>query len=517
MRLIILLVLLTTVLTTTNNSALSVDSPDWQELISTTRMLELVDTLASDEYEGRFPNTLGDNLTQQFLNQAFEKLNATKLTGRDDFLQPFSLNPWVLNIAPTFLKIGDNNLSLDSEFVVLSYSGGCNETTDLVFAGYGVEDEIYTDYHGIEVAGKVVVVVRGVPNGVDSAKGYFAVKAATAKKHGAVALLAVNHPTTVTDILRKPTVGVDHYVEGFASLLVSRNSLESLGIPISTTIQEIDSLHESQGSYNSELNGPLNISVQLLVTNDYQPTAQSANVVGMFPGIDTGTSNDHAFIISGHHDHLGVSAGGEIYNGADDDASGVAVTLEVAQIIAELSNNYNFRHTVIFSLWGAEEVGLVGSTYYTNNPLFPLDKTRFVIQNDMVGTGSTDGFLRVAGGEYVGEWTSVVKEAAKAYGNITDFSTADGSSDHVPFLMSNVPAVMFFWDSVDQHPDYHTTNDTVDKLNPEIMVKTVATILGILLENQDLLIASNHSSTSAPPLLVSTVVLVTIWLTRRRN
>jgi len=182
------------------------------------------------------------------------------------------------------------------------------------------------------------------------------------------------------------------------------------------------------------------------------------NVIGYFEGNDPDLQ-DETIVIGGHYDHLGIR-NGQIYNGADDNASGTVAVMATAKAVSRIK--YFIKRRVVFIAFGAEEIGLVGSSYYTNNPLFPLANTVYMINLDMVG------YLRGEDLNFLGgrEISDKINAAAEDYDTIDPdiSSSAGGGSDHVPFGRAGVENVFLHTGS---HANYHKPSDDPEKINYE--------------------------------------------------
>ncbi|MHA2298354.1 MAG: M28 family peptidase [Candidatus Hodarchaeales archaeon] len=465
-------------------TVLAVNGDSWVQQVDTSRMLADIEVLASDQYKGRFIGTLGDEMTQDYINNQLAELNVSAMTSRDDFKQPFDVSPWVIATNPINLIIDGQTLVYGEDYIELTFSGNSSITSEIFFAGYGISTYDYDDYSDIDVTGKIVVVSRGTPEGVSYEYGYYSAKAKTAHEFGASGLIAFRHPNTGSDTFRKGTVTPYNFAPDMGTLSANRTSLERIGLNVSEWINDLDTSLSSGISYQGSKSRGTGINATMEVTVQYKQKAESANVIAKFQGINSGES-DRAIILSAHHDHQGENLEGEVYPGADDDASGVAVVLEVARVLDYLYDRYNFQKSVILALWGAEEIGLYGSYHYVNNPLFPLERTDLVIQHDMVGLGPVDGTLYVEGGSYIpSTMMEDIHQAATVHGKIQNvLATGGGGSDHIAFLDNGVPGVMFFWDEISEHPYYHTPGDTVDLIDPEVLEKVTMTTLGYLIDS----------------------------------
>lgn len=204
--------------------------------------------------------------------------------------------------------------------------------------------------------------------------------------------------------------------------------------------------------------------------------AQAYNVIGILEGTDAVLKNE-AIVIGAHYDHLGHGGMGslaanstEIHFGADDNASGTSALIELARTFAQTKAN---KHTIIFIAFGGEEEGLLGSKFYVNNPVFPLNKTVAMFNMDMIGRLKDDK-LTVGGIGTASEWNELVKRKNEIYfdnnngygvGKKFDLQLNEdgfGPSDHSSFYGKQIPVLFFFTGT---HLDYHKPSDTAEKIN----------------------------------------------------
>lgn len=198
------------------------------------------------------------------------------------------------------------------------------------------------------------------------------------------------------------------------------------------------------------------------------------NVVGFLEGSDP-QLRDEVVVIGAHYDHVGMDAeSGAIYNGADDDASGTSVLLEVAQACALADERP--RRSLLFVAFGAEELGLVGSRFYVANPLRPLAATTWMVNLEMMGRGDAGQVTVMRFAELPGPLQDAVGEHAwNEELEVVDGGDAHlGSGDQFPFHAAGIPILCFY--GGDNHPDYHQPTDTADKIQPEWMQAVARTV-----------------------------------------
>lgn len=213
--------------------------------------------------------------------------------------------------------------------------------------------------------------------------------------------------------------------------------------------------------------------------NPHAPSGTGRNVVALLEGADAQLKNEY-IIVGAHYDHLGMglfgSTGGsgkpEIHNGADDNASGVAALLEVA---AQLQQDRPAR-SILFLAFSGEEEGLIGSSYYANNPLLPLAQARGMINMDMVGR-LAQGPLIVYGIGTASEWKQLVSKTGEDHQvALTLIDDGYGASDHTSFYLKDMPVLHFF---TNVHGDYHKASDDWDKIDGAGLTKVAGIVTDI--------------------------------------
>jgi len=207
----------------------------------------------------------------------------------------------------------------------------------------------------------------------------------------------------------------------------------------------------------------------------------SENVVAYIKGSE---KPDELIILSAHHDHLGTDKEGNIFNGADDDGSGTVALLEMAEAFQKAVKNGNGpKRSILFLHVTGEEIGLYGSKYYTENPIFPLANTVCNLNTDMIGRIDPDkaenpNYIYLIGSDKLSqELHDVSEEVNKTYTNLElDYKFNDENdpnrfyyrSDHYNFAKNNIPVIFYFNGT---HEDYHRMTDTPDKIEYDLMEK----------------------------------------------
>ena len=207
----------------------------------------------------------------------------------------------------------------------------------------------------------------------------------------------------------------------------------------------------------------------------------SENVVAFIEGSE---KPDEIIVLSAHYDHVGMREDGTIYNGADDDGSGTMAMLEIAEAFQQAVKDGNGpKRSILFLHVTAEEIGLYGSRYYTENPIFPLENTVANLNTDMIGRIDPDkkdnpNYIYLIGSDKLSqELHNVSEEVNEKYTNLElDYTYNDENdpnrfyyrSDHYNFAKNNIPIIFYFNGT---HEDYHKPTDTPDKIEYELMTK----------------------------------------------
>ena len=371
---------------------------------------------------------------------------------------------------------GAGRLKLGEDYQPFNYSENGEAHCPVVFAGFGITapEYHYDDYLGLDVKDKAVVVLRNEPQ-KDDEKSIFdgrqptqhsalVNKAINARNHGARAMILVNDA---------PGPGEDDTLMPFDSLSGPQNPgillvqvkrsvadgwLAASGKTLAALQKPIDEKLEPQSAAIAGVTLDLRVDVRHM-------HARTQNVAAMVRGRDPQLASE-AVVIGAHYDHLGLGrhdaldpdAAGQVHPGADDNASGSAAVLELARAIS--ARRADLKRSVIFLSFSGEELGLLGSAYYTEHPLWPLNKTVAMLNLDMVGR-VREGKLYV-GGTGTSPVFPKILEAANSTGlHLESSRSGYGASDHTSFYVKDIP-VLFFFSGL--HEDYHRATDTPDKI-----------------------------------------------------
>ncbi|RPH55742.1 MAG: M28 family peptidase, partial [Acidobacteria bacterium] len=349
----------------------------------------------------------------------------------------------------------------------------------LVFAGYGISAPSYNydDYAGLDVTGKIVLLLRHEPQENDersvfqgrthSEHATFVRKAQVARSRGARAILLVEDPrhadqTDFSRWLREPQA--EEY--GLPLLHISRARVQEVVGPQIDFDEIMRGIDADLKPRSRELQGVSVTYTQNLTKNRHVVK----NVIGILRGSDPAKAGE-SVVLGAHYDHLGMSgrfsltegSTGQVHNGADDNASGTAAIIEMAKL-AVAAKGAKLPRSLVFIAFAGEELGLLGSRHYVSHPALPIEQTVAMINLDMVGR--TNGRILVSGLETAPDLKEDL-EAAKAglsinVGTSREGSAGLGASDDTSFLLRRVPSIFFF---SGLHADYHRPSDDWDKID----------------------------------------------------
>lgn len=425
--------------------------------------------LASDALEGRGTATKGERAAAAYISKQWASYGLQPGGEDGTWFQSFKVaSRGSVSGGRLTIEAGgwERSFKLNEDFAPFGFSSSASKLdVELVFAGYGITnpEANYDDYAGIDVKGKAVVVLRREPKaGARSSRhAYFSTKAENAKKHGAVALIVINdadHPQG--DGILPFQAGED---AGIPALHLRRNHVEKLMSLMGRDLGAIE-----QGLADK---GPASFSFgRVALDVEVKRGAEVArNVLGFLPGSDPTLKNE-VIVIGAHYDHLGAghhggslggrNARGEIHNGADDNASGTAGIIELAQAFAQ----HPPKRSLLFIGFSGEERGLLGSAHWVKSPTLPIERVAGMINLDMIGR-LREGRLEVGGVGTAKPWAEMVKKEVLAEGLVPKLTASGfGPSDHASFAKAGIPVLFFF---TGLHADYHRPSDDVERLNAE--------------------------------------------------
>ncbi len=451
--------------------------------------------VAGAEMEGRETATEGQRKAAAYIVGEFTRLGLKPAPGTNNFQQAYPL--FYDTIKVSSLVIGGQTLAFGKDYGVSAQVNKSKKikAKKIVFVGYGISDKNYDDYAGKKVRGKVVLMFAGEPKTdslyrVNSSTrpskwSYGTVaKLQLARRKGARAVLFVS---PLSPALRPEMAAIRrtniYYPQKDTARLINIANLSHEAAAAIIGKSKFDVLL-SQVKTGQALNDE-NLVFNKRVEYDFQKSSvpqSSTNVIGYIEGTDR---KDEYVVLTAHYDHIGVR-NGRINYGADDDGSGTVNVIEMAEAFAKAKADGNGpRRTVVFMTVSGEEKGLWGSRYYTEHPLFPLNKTSVDLNTDMIGRidpnrkyGDSTNYVYVIGEDKLSSELIGITDEVNAkftrldldrkYNDLKDPNRFYYRSDHYNFAKNGVP-IIFYFDGV--HADYHRPTDTVDKINFDLMTK----------------------------------------------
>lgn len=467
-----------------------------------------LEVLASNEYEGRETGEKGQKMAAEYITNYFESIGLEPVVN-GSYVQPFDLRQdgW----GEVYIDANGNRFEFLQDFY--GWPGTNDDLSlsaeEVVFVGYGIDDEEYSDYEGMDVNGKIVVFSSGEPYNKDgnsvitggeksawSTEWRKKLDAATNK--GAKAILVVS-PYVNEQMQQKSFVS---YLKG-SSLELAKEGED--GSPVANTLyistetglellgmseKKFDKHYAKIDKKGKARSMVIEAAVEVKVGKETS-IVQSENVMGFLPGTDL---KDEIIVVSAHYDHIGRNEE-EIFNGADDDGSGTVSVLEIAQAMTTAADaGFRSRRSILFMTVSGEEKGLLGSEYYTDNPIFPLESTVTNLNIDMVGRLDKEheedpDYVYVIGSDYLStELHAISEETAANYSDVAldyRYNAKDDPnrfyyrSDHYNFAKNNIPVIFYFNGT---HNDYHQSTDTVEKIEFDVMAKRAQLIYHTLWE-----------------------------------
>ena len=448
----------------------SKDALKAQNVITAELLNKHISTLAADEFEGRFPGTIGEEKTIKYLTDTYESLGLEPGNPNGTWLQEATMTGiiselkaqmitdeerWVMNVGKEII----GNSFQTNEKIKL-------KNTEMIFCGYGVNAPEYdwNDFDGVDVKGKVIVVLVNDPpvmkegaldNSMFGGKamtyyGRWSYKFEEGLRQGAVGVLVV-HETIPAGY----PFGVLQAGYAGEQLTIEDPNTTPLSVQGWLPLASAERLFKMNGLDYHELKAssikpnfkavPMESKFTSNMTNSVRRFS-SNNIIAKYEGNDPELKNEY-IIYTAHWDHLGKNSkldGDQIYNGANDNASGTGIIMAAAEAFSNLK--YGSKRSILFLAVTAEEQGLLGAKFYSLNPLYPLNKTVAVMNIDAMGNtyGKTKDLVVVGKGN--SELDQILEFAAAQNGKylIPDAEPEKGyyyRSDHFAFAKQGVPAL----------------------------------------------------------------------------
>lgn len=484
---------------TNSENTKTVDPAPLADVITAESLRKHLTIIASDDFEGRETGTPGNEKAANYIAEQFKSFG----------LPAFNNNSYFQDVILNWVKWEDANIYVDGtrykhlwDFVSFPNKNAelIDFTTDEVtFLGYGIDDPKYSDYKKVDVKGKIILIYKGEPinkKGKSAITGTSTLsdwtdnpdkKLEVAKQKGVKAVLVIEEDIqkvlnesrrflispqltlgelsneeikTANSLSIKTSIAKSIMGKQYKKVLKARKKIIKKGKPRAVTL-------------------PTKLVISLKKS---QKTIRGVNVMGFIEGSDP-KLKDEVVVVSAHYDHLG-KRGEDIFNGADDNGSGTSTTIEVARAFTEAKKQGNGpKRSVLALLVTGEEKGLLGSKYYAERPIFPLENTVADVNVDMVGRvdekhADNPDYIYVIGSDRLSTELHEINESVNSkYTNLTlDYTYNEDDdpnryyyrSDHYNFAEKGIPAIFYFNGT---HDDYHRPSDTIEKINFEKMAK----------------------------------------------
>jgi hypothetical protein len=516
----IICLLIISLSSSTSFSGLAQKSKTGANRIKASDLESYLSFLASPLLKGRMNGEAGLDIAAEFIASQAKRIGLKPADGKD-YIHPYLIDKQTIDMEKSFIRIssGDENPAIIKESVFQLIPTGVNDLQiegDVVFAGYGINAAKYkyNDFDSIKPEGKIVLIMDRAPSEPDGKKCLFEdqkwmtwtgtqMKIQFLVFSRAKAILIVSDPKSGFSSFEEANPEVSGYLKSRMNLkgqkpetlvypgmpkviMIHRKVADELLKGTGTTLADLQNSIDNQFKPHSFEIKEKKISITEVTLKE---ELSLPNVAGLIEGTDPVLKNE-VVIFSGHMDHLG-STGGIVNPGADDNASGCAALLEIAEAFSSLPKKP--LRSVMFLWVSGEEVGLVGSRYYISDPIFPLDKTVADLNLDMIGRvkgvadTSKENPMTAQDAVFVitdyqsKELVTMADNAAKKTKLTLDYSLSSRNhplqlftrSDHYNFVQKDIP-ILFFTTGL--HTTYHTPEDVAGKIDfpkMEIITRTM--------------------------------------------
>ncbi|MGO1595639.1 MAG: M28 family peptidase [Sphingobacterium sp.] len=478
-----------------------VSQTKYADLLNEESSKQHLTTLSSKEFAGRGTGQEGGEKTAQYIAEVFKDLHLVPAVN-GSYFQPVALErssyqveKFVLNGQP--LKNGEDF------FVQGNNTNRRFQDEEIVIAGYGIQAESYNDLQGVDVSGKTVLIIN--EDEPTDADGQSLISGSSTPSDWATSRLkkiqelSKLNPKLILAVSSQNAGMIERFghrlTAGRFTLRSSSDSSNqpSMDIPVvNIKIEQADRILSAKNTSIEKIRTeisrtkkPNTFTTQISLQAQMGVTKEEfndPNVLGIIEGTDL---KDEIVIISGHYDHDGVLPDGTYFPGADDNGSGTVGVLELARAFAQAKKDgHGPRRTILFMAFAAEEKGLLGSDYYSQNPIFPLENTVTCLNMDMIGRiddkhlDGNHNYIHAIGSEMLSSELKQINEKANEtytqmeldymYDDPNDPMRIYYRSDQYHLAKHGIPVIFYF---SGLHPDYHTPNDTVEKIDFEMMVK----------------------------------------------
>lgn len=463
----------------------SSDPTIYGNTITSQDLKDMLYIYASDEFEGRETGEPGQKKAVNYLKDQYLKMEIPSPLEGDNYFQKVPLEKQ--KYPEVSMSVNGKEMKGYEDFLILGSVESQNlNIKEVIYAGYGIDTEKYSDYKNIDVEGKIIIIKAGEPKDINgnyitsgntkdtkwsAGRASLASKRDAAKQNGAKAIIFVDNK-----MMSQYGMYYKRLATAGAAARITLKSNEPSMIFIMANEKMAKAIHPK--ILDSEASKSLITNISCTIKSQSE-LVSSENVVAFLKGSE---KPDEILVISAHLDHEGIKDG-KVYNGADDDGSGTVAILEIAQAFkAAADNGDRPKRSILFLHVTGEEKGLLGSKYYTDNdPIFPLKNTVADLNIDMIGRTDPKregdrNYVYLIGSDKLSTDLHDISEAANnKYTNvILDYTYNDKDdpnrfyyrSDHYNFAKNNIPVIFYFNGT---HEDYHQPGDTPDKIQYDLL------------------------------------------------
>lgn len=455
--------------------------------ITSDELSVLLHKYASDEFEGRETGEPGHDMATNYLKDKYVEMKINSPFENDNYFQDVPLERQKLPDVQMTIN-GEKTTMLDGFIPSRNANIPALSVNQIVYAGYGIDSDNYSDYKNLDVKGKLVVIKSGEPLNADSTYVTSGTKEKSQWTSGSRARtlkIETAENLGARGIFILDPSAHNYYAKRYTKLLNSdyEGSISSKSKddePFNFIINEELAKQLVNDIDTNDTPQLVDVDIDLSIKKNVE-SFNSHNVVAFIKGEE---KPEEIVVISAHLDHIGVEDG-EVSNGADDDGSGTVAMLEIAQAFkTAINDGYKPKRSILFLHFTAEEKGLQGSKYYTDvDPIFPLENTVANLNIDMIGRvdklhKDNSNYVYVIGADMLStELYNINKDVNEKYTNIdldyrysneTDPNRYYYRSDHYNFAKNNVPVAFYFNGT---HDDYHRVTDTPDKIQYDLLEK----------------------------------------------
>ncbi len=473
------------------------------------RAYQHLSILASDEYEGRETGKKGAWMAADYIKKQFQSFGLTGPVkgGTDPYFQKVGLVTY--DVTQSSLSI-NGKAQAAKDFLIGNSSVGLSgfnlNANEIVFAGYGLTKEGYNDLEGINLEGKVVMVFSSGDPTTKAPEGQAAnPRAAMQARQKMLGNLLKNKAKTILlidvnfdkipDYQKAAAANGRIMLKNEATAKAVQKPAAYTAITISPAVaneifKAANTTLDAINQKISETGKPASQTINVAIAANAQKKEvehRGENVLGFLEGTDAKLKHE-VLVVTGHYDHIGLeldpNAPDKVNNGADDDGSGTTGVLMLAEAFAKAKKaGKGPKRSILFMTVVGEEKGLLGSEWYSENPVFPIANTITNLNIDMIGRGDDDrpgdnNFVYIIGSNMLSDDLDRIGKKANAdyvnivldekYNNRTDPNQFYYRSDHYNFAKFGIP-VIFYFNGV--HKDYHQPGDEVSKIDFPMLAK----------------------------------------------